>query len=118
MSIARRQHGGVSDYIFLISKYSHLMDRFHPVPASSWQYPSSWTVPSFWILLDPTWRSWLTPLPAQDWECDGTGNDGWIVDWENNSCPYDVPESNGAWLWFGVNYGRSSLFPPALQLAD
>ncbi|ORY92527.1 hypothetical protein BCR35DRAFT_348913 [Leucosporidium creatinivorum] len=99
------------------------------VPASSWHYPAEWTVPSFWIELDPTWTSYLATsssaapsktttssapsltvsVPPRGWTCDGTGNDGWTVDYDGNTLPYPddgyLTNSNGQWLFFGDGHG-------------
>lgn len=100
-------------------------------PSSSWICPSAILAPIWWPVpssstattttTTPSVTSTQTAAPAwpsKSWECDGSGNDGWTVDWQGNSCIYDVPESNGAWLWFGVNFGESLEFRSPSSLAN
>ncbi|KAI5475562.1 Glycerol uptake protein [Pseudohyphozyma bogoriensis] len=49
----------------------------------------------------PTSNNW----PSQDWVCDYTGNDGSVYDYQGNTLPWDIPYSNGNWLWFGETCG-------------
>ncbi|GAA6027434.1 hypothetical protein JCM8097_007862 [Rhodosporidiobolus ruineniae] len=42
-------------------------------------------------------------LPNPDWQCNGSGNDGWTHDHNGNACPSQY--GNGQWLWFGTNIG-------------
>uniref|UniRef100_A0A0K3CFY1 BY PROTMAP: gi/342321509/gb/EGU13442.1/ Proteophosphoglycan ppg4 [Rhodotorula glutinis ATCC 204091] n=1 Tax=Rhodotorula toruloides TaxID=5286 RepID=A0A0K3CFY1_RHOTO len=43
-----------------------------------------------------------TNRPGQGWECSGSGNDGWDVDWQGNGCPSHLPSG---WKWWGVSIG-------------
>ncbi|KPV77128.1 uncharacterized protein RHOBADRAFT_52078 [Rhodotorula graminis WP1] len=50
-----------------------------------------------------------TGRPSQGWSCDGSGKDGYEVDWKGNGRPAEFPEG---WYWFGV----SSWQPSSLQV--
>ncbi|GAA5898781.1 hypothetical protein JCM6882_003997 [Rhodosporidiobolus microsporus] len=41
--------------------------------------------------------------PGSGWSCNGSGNDGWKVDHNGNSCPSHL--GGGGWLWFGSSIG-------------
>ncbi|GAA5923288.1 hypothetical protein JCM1841_005699 [Sporobolomyces salmonicolor] len=43
-----------------------------------------------------------TKLPSKTWTSDGSGKDGWEVDWQGNGCPSYYPSG---WLWFGTGVG-------------
>ncbi|KAK4056903.1 hypothetical protein OIO90_002153 [Microbotryomycetes sp. JL221] len=98
-------------------------------PGSEWKYPSSWTlcIPR-WKELNPNWCSYLDTKCGKDdgnnggndggnngpsrppagWQCNGSGNDGWDVDYDGKPCPYQgdrLFDSNGKWKFFGSNYG-------------
>ncbi|GAA5836904.1 hypothetical protein JCM11251_005819 [Rhodosporidiobolus azoricus] len=43
------------------------------------------------------------PWPGHDWQCNGSGNDGWEHDADGNTCPSNL--GGGKWLWFGSSIG-------------
>ncbi|GAA5886787.1 hypothetical protein JCM5296_006402 [Sporobolomyces johnsonii] len=43
-----------------------------------------------------------TKLPGKTWTSNGSGKDGWEVDWQGNGCPSYYPSG---WLWFGAGIG-------------
>ncbi|GAA5898785.1 hypothetical protein JCM6882_003998 [Rhodosporidiobolus microsporus] len=43
------------------------------------------------------------PWPGHDWQCNGSGNDGWEFDYDGNTCPSNL--GGGKWLWFGSAIG-------------
>ncbi|GAA5863311.1 hypothetical protein JCM1840_007478 [Sporobolomyces johnsonii] len=43
-----------------------------------------------------------TKLPGKTWTSNGSGTDGWEVDWQGNGCPSYYPSG---WLWFGAGIG-------------
>ncbi|GAA6064294.1 hypothetical protein JCM10212_000728 [Sporobolomyces blumeae] len=67
-----------------------------------WSPPDAWkqanggkdygiSLPSFWKL-----------GPSSTWQCNGSGNDGWNVDYNGSGRPSWCPSG---WLWFGSNIG-------------
>lgn len=47
-------------------------------------------------------------VPPRDFQCDHSGNDGWSLDFDGNSLPYEADhllDSNGAWKFFGWSCG-------------
>lgn len=49
----------------------------------------TFTAPSWWGVISP---------PARSWSCNGSGKDGWSIDWQGNTLPSTFPSG---WLWFG-----------------
>ncbi|GAA5915604.1 hypothetical protein JCM8208_001217 [Rhodotorula glutinis] len=43
-----------------------------------------------------------TSTPSQGWQCDGSGKDGYDVDWQGNGRPSHYPSG---WLWWGTAIG-------------
>ncbi|BGP37501.1 hypothetical protein JCM10449v2_001407 [Rhodotorula kratochvilovae] len=63
-----------------------------------------------------------TGHPGYGWQCNGSGKDGYEVDWQGNGRPSHYPEG---WYWFGVSIGwapgaswscSSSWKPSSLQI--
>ncbi|GAA6004620.1 uncharacterized protein JCM10292_005694 [Rhodotorula paludigena] len=97
------------------------------LPAKNWQCGADWSIPSqcdigkatWWaptsvwksshLSLDlgnilgfiPSWWDWIK-LPLASWRCDGSGNDGWDVDYNGNNRPSWAPSS---FLYFGGFWG-------------
>ncbi|BGP22374.1 proteophosphoglycan ppg4 [Rhodotorula toruloides] len=95
-------------------------------PPAGWECSASWSIPSLFlnIVHEVTWwkpsdawlgahdgvdigftaPSWWGVIlrPSRGWTCDGSGKDGWSVDWEGNGRPSWAPEG---WLWFGSSIG-------------
>ena len=44
------------------------------------------------------WHLW----PLESFECDGSGKDGWLHDYNGSTCPAKYPHG---WLWFGKEKG-------------
>ncbi|GAA5852467.1 hypothetical protein JCM5353_005509, partial [Sporobolomyces roseus] len=40
--------------------------------------------------------------PSKLWQCNGSGTDGWDVDYNGKACPSSYPSG---WKWFGSNIG-------------
>ncbi|GAA5849923.1 hypothetical protein JCM9279_002464 [Rhodotorula babjevae] len=43
-----------------------------------------------------------TGTPSSSWSCNGSGKDGYEVDWQGNGRPSHYPEG---WYWFGISIG-------------
>ncbi|BGO89097.1 hypothetical protein NBRC10512_003842 [Rhodotorula toruloides] len=95
-------------------------------PPAGWECSASWSIPSLFlnIVHEVTWwqpsdawigahigvdlgftaPSWwgMISLPAQGWKCDGSGKDGWSIDWQGKGRPSWAPSG---WLWFGSSIG-------------
>ncbi|BGO97285.1 Proteophosphoglycan ppg4 [Rhodotorula toruloides ATCC 204091] len=67
---------------------------------SWWKPPSAWLDAHVGIDLGFTAPSWwgVISLPSRGWKCDGSGKDGWSIDWQGNGRPSWAPSG---WLWFG-----------------
>ncbi|BGP29580.1 hypothetical protein JCM10296v2_001319 [Rhodotorula toruloides] len=76
---------------------------------SWWKPPSAWIDAHIGVDLGFTAPSWwgVISLPSRGWKCDGSGKDGWSIDWQGNRRPSWAPSG---WLWFGSSIGWA---PPA-----
>ncbi|GAA5849198.1 hypothetical protein JCM3766R1_004093 [Sporobolomyces carnicolor] len=71
----------------------------------TWWSPSlAWKKHNVGIDLGVSIGHWglLPALPARDWTCNGSGRDGWSVDWRGNGRPAWALDG---WLWFGEKWG-------------
>ncbi|GAA5863899.1 hypothetical protein JCM8547_005273 [Rhodosporidiobolus lusitaniae] len=70
-----------------------------------WKPSSGWLSAHVSSDLDFTPPSWwgVISVPSKSWQCNGTGKDGWSVDYNGNSCP--TKYGGGSWLWFGSSIG-------------
>ncbi|GAA5914509.1 uncharacterized protein JCM6883_003187 [Sporobolomyces salmoneus] len=87
------------------SNYKFSTDFLSKAHLVTWFTPSlSWKKHNAGIDLGVTIDHWglIPKLPSRGWTSNGSGRDGWTVDWQGNGRPSWAP--NG-FLWFGEKWG-------------